>query len=357
MYGASQHPSYGPCTGSSGLEYLVGPRGYDGGVHNSPFTNGRIKEPFQAPGPYNPFRFQKPWKRRINLLSIVQVLSMLLIVFALTTYLFGFSVHYTAPQFCYLWVAFCIAFCLLFLVKGWMVFRKQRQEVLAVPWYLRDDDDTWFGFLCVAILVSCILGYLVGNIIYSGYSMPYYTLSHLHNYTDVDPVSGGRGYLDAGAIKFAKGTYVDISHGVGYKDGDVYCVAPVKLGNDTVASYDFWAVGTNCCNGFPGDFNCFETDVDNLATHPRQATGGLRVIDDLAIPNYKLAVMQASQEWGKPSPHPIFLTWAVDPSATIRQQWNDAVWTYAMCLAVFLAFEFAIVGIMTSYFWRKRMWG
>lgn len=357
MYGASHHPSYGPTTGSSALEYLVGPRGYDGGIHNGPFVNGRVKEPFQAPGPYNPFRFQRPWKRRINVFSVVQVLSVLLIVFAVTTYLYGFSVHYTAPMFCTLWVAFCIVFCAVFLIKGLMVYRKQRQEVLAVQWYLRDDDDTWFSFLVVAILTCVVLGYLVGNIIYSGYSLPYYTLSQLHNYTDVDPVSGGRGYLDAGAVMFAKGSFVDVSHGVGYKDGDVYCVAPVKLGNDTVANYDFWAVGTNCCNGFPGDFNCFEKDAANIADHPRQAEGALRVIDDFAIRHYKLAVMQASQEWGKPSPHPIFLKWATDPSLQIRQQWNDAAYTFAVCMVVFAAFELAIVFIMTTYFWRKRMWG
>jgi len=346
-----EHPSYGPTVGSSGLEYLVGPRGYDGGVHNGPFANGKVKEPFQAPGPYNPFRFQRPWKRRINLLSVAQVLSMLLIVFARTTYLYGFSVHYTAPMFCTLWVGFCVLFCAVFLIKGLMVYRKQRQEVLTVQWYLRDDDDTWFLFLVVAILVCCLLGYLVGNIIYSGYSLPYYTLSQLHNYTDVDPVSGGKAYLDTGAINFAKGSFVDVSHGVGYKDGDIYCVAPVKLGNDTVANYDFWAVGTNCCNGFPGDFNCFVDRNDNLAR------GGLRVIDDFPIRNYKLAVMQAGQEWGKPSPNPIFLTWMKDPSEQIRQQWHDATFTYAVCIVVFAAFEFAIVGIMTLHFWRKRMWG
>lgn len=347
----ADHPTYGPAIGSSSLPYLVGPRGYDGGIHNSPFSDGKVKEPFSAPGPYNPFRFQRPWKRRINLLSVVQVLAILLIVFAMTTYLYGFSVHYTAPLFCTFWFGFCMTLCTVFLVKGLMVYRKQRQEVLTGLWYLRDDDDTWFMFLTLAMFICVVLGYLVGNVIYSGYSQPYYTLSQLHNYTAVDPVSGGKAYLDAGAVNFQVGSYVDISHGVGYKDSDVYCVAPVKLGNESVAINDFWAVGTNCCNGFPGDFNCFEDRNDNLAR------GGLRVLSDTAIQHYKLAVMQAGQEWGKLSPNPIFLTWMRDPSVKINNYWHDATWTYAICIVVFAFFEFAIVGIMALMFWKKRLWG
>lgn len=348
---AAEHPTYGPSVGASSLEYVVGPRGYDGGIHNSPFANGRVKEPFSAPGPYNPFRFQRPWKRRINLLSIFQVVAMLLIVFALTTYLYGFSVHYTSPGLCTAWLCFCTVLCGVFLVKGMMVYLKQRREVLTVMWYLQDDDDTWFMFLFVAILVSCLLGYLVGNIIYASSSQPYYTLSQLHNYTAVDPVSGGKAYLDAGAIDFAKGSFVDISHGLGYKDSDVFCVAPVKLGNQSTANFDFFATGVNCCNGFPGDFNCFDDRKDVTAV------GGIRVIDDSLIPKYKLAVMQASQEWGKPSPNPIFLTWVKDPSKKIQSMWHDSVTTYSWSIVIFFILECAAVAIMTSYFWRKRLWG
>merc|ERR550537_256605 len=51
------HPTYGPAVGDSVVEHKIGMRGYDGGIHNSPFQNGRIKEPFTAPGTYNPFMF------------------------------------------------------------------------------------------------------------------------------------------------------------------------------------------------------------------------------------------------------------------------------------------------------------
>lgn len=348
-FGAA-HPTYGPAMGSSGLQYLVGPRGFDGGIHNSPFVEGRAKEPFSAPGTYNPFKFARPWKRRINLLSIVQILALLFLVFAMTVYLYGFRVHYTAPVWCSLWLAFCMVLCLVFLVKGVLIWRKQKQEILTVLWYMM-DDHTWYLFLAAAVFGSALVGYLVGNIIYDAYSLPYYTLSQLHSYTDVDPVKGGKGYMDTGAIDFRNGSFVDTTHGVGYKDSDVYCVAPVKWGNDTVANNDFWAVGVNCCNGFPGDFNCFEDRTDVLAR------GGMRVLDDDEIRHYKLAVMQAGQEWGRASPNPIFLSWMRDPAKKIRAYYDDATWTWRASILVFVVFEFAIVAIMALHFWRQRSWG
>merc|ERR1719359_2566320 len=103
---APAHPTYGPAVGDSVVEHKIGMRGYDGGVHNSPFQNGRIKEPFTAPGPYNPFMFMRPRRRRINVLSVIQVIALPFLVFAVTMYLFGFSVHNDAPMWCYFFVMF-----------------------------------------------------------------------------------------------------------------------------------------------------------------------------------------------------------------------------------------------------------
>jgi len=345
------------------VEYKVGPRGYDGGLHNSPFAEGRIKEPFTAPGTFNPFMFMKPRRRRLNLLSIVQVLSIPSVVFAMTTYLFGFSVHNSAPSWCWFFVAFCLAITALFLFKAFLNYRKQRQERWSVPWYLLNDDDTWFLYLGVSVGCSCILGCVVGLIIYSGYTEGYYTLSLLHTYENVDPVAEGKAYLDAGVVDFKKDTFVDTTHAIGYKDGNVYCVAPIKLGTDATVNQDFWAVGVNCCTGFPGSFNCFENrGMTNGIAH-----GGLRVIDDVDIPFFKLAVMQADGEFKENSGllkdgrmnsvNPLFFTYMKDPSKTVKSMWNDAVWTYFVSLAAFLAFEMAALGWVAYVYWKNRLWG
>jgi len=185
-YGPEQ-PTYGPSVGDSALGHYIGAKGYDGGIHNSPFAEGRMKDPFSAPGQFNPFMFMRPRRRRLNFLSMVQITMLLFGIFALVSYLFGFSARLTAPMWCWFFFSFCLFLSFVCLVKAAIVWRKQRQEQWSTPWYLMNDDDTWFLFLGVAIAISCFLGLAVGEIIFGGYSQPYYTLSELHSYKDVDP--------------------------------------------------------------------------------------------------------------------------------------------------------------------------
>lgn len=359
---APPHETYGPAIGDSIVEYKVGPRGYDGGIHNSPFSEGRIKEPFTAPGAFNPFMFMRPRRRRLNLLSIVQVMSLPFIIFALTMYLFGFSVRYNDSKWSWFFFCFCLTLSFVFLFKAYLVYRRQKYERWMVPWYLLNDDDSWFLYLGVTVLLSSILGLVVGEIVFSGYTQNYYTLRLLHTYDKIDPVAEGKAYLDAGAVEFANKSFVDITRAVGYKDGNVWCVAPIKLDNEAVANHDFWAVGVNCCTGFPGDFNCFENEQARSSAH-----GGLRIVNDEDIPFYKLAVMQDNGEFKDNSEflkdgrmnsvNPLFFTWTKDPVKKIDSMWHDAVWTYATSLAVFFLIETTAVFYFAYVYWKNRLWG
>merc|ERR1719222_668745 len=109
--------------------------------------------------------------------------------------------------------------------------------------------------------------------------------------------------MDAGAIQFKQDAYVDTTMSIGYKDSTVWCAAPIKWGDAKVSNIDFWAVGIDCCTGFPGNFNCLENRDDF------KARGGLRWIDDAAMPYFRVAVSQAQQEFDRTSRHPIFFQW------------------------------------------------
>ena len=51
-------------------------------------------------------------------------------------------------------------------------------------------------------------------------------------------------------------------------------VAPITLNGASLASYDFWAVGKNCCSDQMADFRCG-------AFKGLGAKGGVRVTDDV----------------------------------------------------------------------------
>lgn len=346
--------------GYSGLADELGARGYSGGTHNSPFNQtGATKAPFFAPGKFNPHMFQKPRRRRMNLLGMALSFLLPTLLFAITAWLFCFSVRDKSEIWAWFFVGCCLLLAVIFVVKAALVRRKQRDELWTVPWYLRADDDTWFLFLGAAVILATLLGAVFGMLIYSSFTNPYYTLSQLHAYNNTDPAMSGQAYLDAGAIDFKLGSYVDVSQSLGYKDGNVYCVAPIKFGKAKVANLDFWAAGVNCCSGgmeggggdgFPGTFNCFEDRQDPWVR------GGLRITDNRDLAFYKVAVMQASEEFKRSARNPIFITWMKDPAARIQSFHHSGVKWFWCGIAAYALFMMAAVGGVSYMYWKNRLW-
>jgi hypothetical protein len=367
MFGTFEQPlpSYkenqiGGGMGYSGLEDELGARGYSGGVHNSPFAqSGHWKAPFLAPGRFHPYMFMKPRRRRINILSIALSWFVPLVIFAITTWFFCFSVRDQSPMWGWFFVGCCLILAVIFLVKAVLVRRKQRDELWTVPWYLRADDDTWFLFLGGTVALAAILGAAFGTIVYSSFTSPYYNLSQLHYYNETDPAMSGQAYLDAGAIQFKMNSYVDVGRSLGYKDGNTYCVAPIKFGKDILPNLDFWAAGVNCCggglaggggDGFPGSFNCFEDRQDAFVR------GGLRIIDNSSLAFYKVALMQADEEFQRTSKNPIFITWMKDPAQKIQSFWHSGVKWFWCGVVAYALLQMALVGFMAYMYWKNRSW-
>jgi hypothetical protein len=195
----------------------------------------------------------------------------------------------------------------------------------------------------------------LGEYNYYANLVPMNTMMDLATVTGVDPaMTPGKAYLDASVIKFTKGTMVNQKLSMGYKNGEVYCVAPITIGAAPFASYDFWAVGIGCCNPFGGQFWCG-------ASGSTVANTGLRLMDDRERPYYRLAVQQATAEYGIHVSQPIFLNWALDPASpegtdeahsagSFRTRSNRFFWTASIiALIVQTCLVFRIVNHYSKY--------
>merc|ERR1719401_1026449 len=130
----------------------------------------------------------------------------------------------------------------------------------------------------------------------------------LNMYREVNPAtSKGLALMDGGRFTFVPESTLHVKKSVGFRNEDVYCVAPVTLQTQTLQNYDFWAVGTNCCSGHGADFRCGE--YGNPHAH-----SGLRVLRNDARDFFRLAVSQAEATYNISAAHPIFFTWLQDPS-------------------------------------------
>jgi len=105
-----------------------------------------------------------------------------------------------------------------------------------------------------------------------------------------------------------------------FKNIDTYCVAPITstpFANKSAKldTYDFWAVGVNCCSGVASDFRCGE--FNNPAAH-----SGLRLMDEKDRSYFRVAVQQAEAAYNLQATHPLFFYWAEDTHLEWQGYWD-----------------------------------
>jgi len=207
-------------------------------------------------------------------------------------------------------------------------------------------DPSTLGFFGFSFLLAWIAGILLGSMSYQAYTFKWFELTRLNTYKGVDPdVSRGAQLMDAGFINFLPGTHVVTNISMGYKEEELYCVAPLQLGPLPLVTYDFWLIGKECCQASKPGFNC--GSVQHL--HSSGLIARRAFTKDLDF--YKLAVRQAEAAYGILAAHPLFLEHAKEqeePEALVTQA-QQAMHHYVLG---YLLFQFILV-LLAIFFYFK----
>lgn len=272
--------------------------------------------------------FSPERKRLMNGIPMVINLLAPCLLFCITFFLWSFKFHFRYGTRLPLVTAGLVGICL---VPGYY-WRRSHKEGL---------DPTWFGYTFLMFSIAVLSGWRLGNWNYEANMWPYFKYESLEAYPAVDVGKTlGVNVLDAGRVYFAATAKIDQSRSWHFKDGTLYCVAPIVSSNGMeTETLDFWAVGTDCCSDSASDFRCGEYANQN-------ARSGLRLLDEGALQKYRLAVEQASQLFNMHATNPLFFVWTQDPVGDVlvyqTRGWRNAT------LAAFVSLVVCTFGVFAA---------
>lgn len=246
--------------------------------------------------------FMRGQRRRMNVVAIILSLLLPWTFFAVVFCVLNSSYHYKQPFFVSSVVSLGV---MALVVVGFFAASTVKRKFEGDP----TREPNWYVFIFVTCCLMFVIALVTGELNYATNLQPYFDLMNLNMYQNVDPSRmRGQQLLDAGRIVFAEGTRLDIAKSMGFRNQKLFCVAPITkgTGNGTLATYDFWAVGMDCCSGLKADFHC--RDYNNM-----NSKGGLRLMKDHERAFYRLAVQQAEATYNIKAVHPLFFEWMQDP--------------------------------------------
>jgi len=288
----------------------------------------------------------KPNHRQRMRMNIFAVGVSLFLPWLLFTVLFAdvsFQLHSKMAPLC--WGIVGLGGLLVFYIGN-----KALQNVMQMHYGLPGYKPTWFMFLFLTSLVAVVTGAAMGNANFWANTQPYNSLQNLNDYSSVDPTRmRGQQMMDAGRVKFLAGATLDLTKAYAFQNLDTYCVAPIsvtnpKLGGPTpLASYDFWAVGINCCGGNSSKTVNFKCG----AYKSNSAHEGLRLMADEQRAFFRLAVQQAESAHMVKAVHPLFFYWTNDALGDMNSYQAKAYQTFAIGMCSFFAIQLALVFVMS----------
>jgi hypothetical protein len=267
---------------------------------------------------------------RMNIIPMFWMLFVPWGIFTLTCALSGFSAAYFHPTL--VTIAIALLWCL------WLV------SFYAACWArLNIMEPTWLTYFSFTLLLAVVTGPLCGQWIYNSLYEPYLRVRDLKTITNFD-VSHERSssILDAGIVYFAAGQFLDGLRSWHFKHHTTYCVAPIvhdRSALPSTASYDFWAVGKDCCSTTSSDFRCG-------AWGKPHSSAAIRVLDEEDVPFYRLAVQQAETLYGITAANPVFFKWSIDPELEVNSWEEHAFLNFIFCMAT--SFVVSLAGLVLT---------
>eukprot|EP00440_Ansanella_granifera_P050876 gb/GFBE01055141.1/.p1 GENE.gb/GFBE01055141.1/~~gb/GFBE01055141.1/.p1 ORF type:complete len:315 (+),score=70.33 gb/GFBE01055141.1/:1-945(+) len=279
-----------------------------------------------------PSAFGRVQRKSINLAALAVCLFLPWFIFTVVYSVCSLTLHYSSPELV----------SMVEVIAGGVVLLLGFSAVQNI----RKGDEgnpSWYVFLFVTSALALIVGALLGNMNYSSHMVPFLDVSNMNSYEMVNPSdSKGNQLMDAGRVHFVPEAKLDIGHSMGFRNLDTYCVAPI-VSADKQDSYDFWAVGLNCCSGHVADFHCGE--YNNPSAH-----SGLRLMRDDLRSYFRLAVQQAEAAYNIKSNHPIFFYWMQDPATEVTAYENAAYTNWMVGVFVALGVQLLLVVAATIAF-------
>lgn len=215
-----------------------------------------------------------------------------------------------------------------------------------------EPDPTWVTYLSLMVLLAVIFGTTTGTGIYSKYSKQYLEIMDLKVSRNVDVGQvAGRNIMDSGILIFTSGNRYDDRKSWHFMNkGHLYCAAPI-VSNDKPPvgmSYDFWAVGKDCCSVSGSDFRCGSWGT-------ARAKSGIRVTNTGDLGFYSLAVQQAESLYNIRAANPIFLTWSADAELEVNSWAQQAFKAFLVSATFgFICFSFAMSMATCRFAWLGR---
>lgn len=290
-------------------------------------------------------------RRRLNLVPICLGLFVPWLIFCITVAMLSFWLHYKLPGLC-LTVVMAIACVggITCMQSAYTLIRMWTNDsVLEEP---DREGPSWMFFISASVLVALLCAVSLGNRNFWNNMQPYYDLKGLGTYTGVDPQKmRGQELMDAGQVTFSGGTQLDLARSLGFRNQDTFCVAPISStmagSSSPLASYDFWAVGKNCCSGNIGDYHCGKYSN-------KRARAGVRMVRDEDRAFYRLAVQQAQSAFNIKSVHPLFFHWVEDPNAEIERDRLNGYRFVLIGMFGFFGFQMTLVTFFALFLSRKK---